>query len=156
MSQLLEGIEAAQLLQRMPANVRTSLETLERAGTDWNAVGNLLAATPTTGVALTGNGQWTTDHWEAVKWEFRSFLCTDSEPYAELRQQWDALKQQSPTTAVASLATLIGAKLGVTSGVLAPLVTWLFIVAERMGDETLCLTLSAAPRANAMQARTPY
>lgn len=146
MSDLLEGIDAGALLQHMPSNVRTSLETLERAGTDWNAVGNLLAATPTAGVAVTGTGQWTADLWESVKWEFRCFLCTDSEPYAELRAEWAEIRRQSPSVAVGSLATLIGAKLGVTSGVIAPLVTWLFVVARRMGKEDVCLTLSASPR----------
>jgi len=156
MSQLLEGIEAGDLLQHMPSNVRTSLETLERAGTDWNAVGNLLAATPTAGVALTGTGQWTADLWEAVKWEFRSFLCTESEAYAELRLEWDELKQRSSALAVGSLAALIGAKLGVASGVVAPLVTWLFVVARRIGEEDVCLTLSAAPTVGFIQPRSPY
>ena len=111
MTQLLEGIDATALLQQMPSNVRSALETLERANTDWNAVGKILAATPTAGVALTGTGQWTADLWEAVKWEFRSFLCTDSDAYAQLRSEWDSLKQQSSAAAVTSLATLIAAKL---------------------------------------------
>lgn len=145
MSALLEGIDAAELLQHMPSSVRTSLETLERAGTDWNAVGSLLASTPTAGVAMTGTGQWTATLWEAVKWEFRSFLCTDSGPYEELRTEWEQLKQKSPAVAVASLATQIGAKLGVASGVVAPLVCWLFLVARRVGRDDLCLTLSTAP-----------
>ena len=145
MNHLLEGIDAGDLLQHMPSSVRSSLETLERAGTDWNAVGNLLAATPTAGVALAGTGQWTADLWQAVKWEFRSFLCTDSESYGELRKEWDELKRRSSPLAVAALATLIGAKLGIASGVIAPLVTWLFVVAGRMGMEELCLTLPTEP-----------
>jgi hypothetical protein len=156
MTELLDGIEPAELLKRLPVNVRTSLETLERAGTDWNAVGNLLAATPNAGVALAGTGQWTADLWEAVKWEFRSFLCTDSEPYAELRTKWEELKAQSPAAAVGSLATQIGVRLGVASGVLAPLVTWLFVVAHRTGKESVCLTLSAAPVIGSVQPRSPY
>jgi hypothetical protein len=155
MSELLEGIDAGALLQHMPSEVRTALETLERVGTDWNAVGILLAATPTTGVALTGTEQWTADLWEAVKWEFRSFLCTESEWYEEVRTEWDELKEQSPALAVASLATLIGAQLGVASGVIAPLVTWLFVVARRIGKEDLCLTLSAAPSIGFVQPRPP-
>jgi hypothetical protein len=157
MSQLLEGLDAADLLQHMPSTVRTSLETLERAGTDWNAVGNLLTATPTAGVAVTGTGQWTADLWEAVKWEFRSFLCTESERYAELRVDWEELKQQSPALAVGSLATLIGEKVGVASGVIAPLVTWLFMVARRIGKDDVCLSLSAAtPSTGIVQPRLPY
>jgi hypothetical protein len=156
MNDLLEGMDAAELLQRLPSSVRASLETLERAGTDWNAVGNLLAATPNAGVALTGTGQWTADLWEAVKSEFRAFMCTESEPYAELRREWDALKQRSPALAVGSLATLIGGRLGVASGVLAPLVTWLFLVSRRIGKEAVCLTLSAAPTIGSVQPRAPY
>jgi hypothetical protein len=156
MSELLEGIDVGDLLQRMPSSVRNSLETLERAGTDWNAVGNLLAATPNAGVALTGNGQWTADLWEAVKWEFRSFLCTDSEAYADIRKDWDDLKQRSAAAAVGSLSTLIGGKLGVASGVIAPLVIWLFVVSRRIGTESICLTLSAAPTIGSVQPRSPY
>ena len=114
MSALLEGIDAAALLQHMPSSMRASLETLERAGTDWNMVGTLLVATPTSGVVLAGTGQWTMDLWDAVKWEFRGFLCTESEAYAELRTEWDALKQRSPALAVRSLATIIGTRIGVT------------------------------------------
>ena len=156
MNHLLEGIDAGDLLQHMPSSVRSSLETLERAGTDWNAVGNLLAATPTAGVALAGTGQWTADLWQAVKWEFRSFLCTDSESYGELRKEWDELKRRSSPLAVAALATLIGAKLGIASGVIAPLVTWLFVVAGRMGMEALCLTLPTAPGVGSVLSRSPY
>lgn len=157
MSQLLDGIDAGELLQHMPSSVRASLEMLERAGTDWNAVGNLLAATPTAGVALTGTGQWTADLWGAVKWEFRSFLCTDSDRYEELRTKWDELKQQSPSLAVGSLATLIGSTLGVASGVIAPLVTWLCVVTRRIGEDDVCLTLSAvAPRIDSVQPRVPF
>jgi hypothetical protein len=149
-------MNAHDLLEHMPLNVRASLEALERGGAEWNAIGQLLAGTPTAGVALTGTGQWTTDLWEAVKWEFRSFLCTDSEPYAELRKDWENLQRNSSSLAVASLASLIGAKLGVTSGVLTPLVTWLFVVAKRIGKETLCLTLSAAPGTGSVLPRAPY
>jgi hypothetical protein len=151
-SQPLEGID--DLLLHLPSNVRASLEALEHAGTDWNAVGNLLAATPNAGVAITGTGQWTADLWQAVKWEVRSFLCTDSESYAELRKDWDELKRQSSALAVRSLARLIGVKLGVASGVIAPLVTWLFVVAQRVGKEALCQ--STAPSTGSVLPRSPY
>ena len=145
MSQLLDGIDSEELLRYMPSHVRDALEQFERAGTDWNVVGTLLAATPSVGVMQGGTGQWTTDLWQAVRWEFRSFLCTDSRQYAALRSEWDELKRQSSALAIRSLATAIGDKLGVASGVLAPLVSWLFVVERRTGKDALCLTLSAAP-----------
>ncbi|HEX2779629.1 MAG TPA: hypothetical protein VHM30_09030, partial [Gemmatimonadaceae bacterium] len=156
MSELLEGIDVGDLLQRMPSNLRASLETLERAGADWNAVGSLMAVAPNAGVALTGTGQWTAELWESVKWEFRSFLCTESERYAELRGEWDELKRRSPSLAVGSLATVIGTQLGTASGVVAPLVTWLFVVTRRIGRDDACLTLSAAPAPLAVQPRVPH
>lgn len=156
MNPLLEGVDAGELLQYIPSNVRSSLEVLERAGTDWNAVGILLAATPTAGVAFKGTGQWTANLWEAVKGEFRSFLCTDSEAYAELRSEWSELKQKSPALAVGSLSGLMGMKLGVASGVLAPMVTWLFVVALRIGRESLCVTLSTAPMPGSAQPWLPH
>jgi hypothetical protein len=107
-------------------------------------------------VALTGTGQWATSLWEAVKSEFRSFLCTESEPYAELREEWDELKRRSPALAARSLTALIGERLGVASGVLSPLVTWLIVVARRTGRETVCLTLSAAPDLGSVPPRLPY
>ena len=155
MSQLLEGIDGGDLLLHMPSNVRTSFEMLDREGTDWNAVGDLLAATPTTGVVLTGTGQWTADLWQAVKWEFRSFLCTDSEPYAGIRSEWDQLKRKSPALALAALARIMGAKLGVASGVLVPLVMWLFVVARRRGKDSLCNLLSSTPGGGSMLPRSP-
>lgn len=157
MTGLLEGIEADVLLQQVPTSVRVSLETLERNGTDWNAVGILMTATPTAGVALSGNGQWTGDLWDAVKWEFRSFLCTDSEWYAEPRLQWDALKHASPGAAIGMLATRMGARLGVSSGLLVPLVTWLLVVARRTGEEDACTALSTAvPVTDFLHARQPF
>lgn len=145
MTQPLEGVDVGDLLQHTPSNVRTWLEMLERAGTDWNTVGHLLAATPNAGVALTGTGQWTSDLWQAVRWEVRSFLCTDSEPYTALRESWDELMQRSSAGAIGSLATLIGGRLGVASGVIAPLVVWLLVVSRRIGTESLCLTLATVP-----------
>jgi hypothetical protein len=154
MSQLLEGMSAGDLLQNVPLSVRTSLEALDRAGADWNAVGTLLS-TPTTGVVLTGTGQWTADLWDAVKWEFRSFLCTESESYEELRLEWNELKQ-SPARAVVSLASLIATKLGVATGVVAPLVTWLLVVARRLGEADVCLTLSAVSSSGLLEPPSPY
>jgi hypothetical protein len=148
MSDLLDGIDTGDLLLRLPANVRASLETLERADIDWNAVGNLLAATPNAGIVFTGTGQWTSDLWQAVKWEFRCFLCTDSEPYADLRHQWPTLKATSSAHAVASLTACIGAKLGVAGGVLVPMLTWLIMVARRRGREQMGFGASAVPLAS--------
>ena len=156
MSAILEGIDASDLLRHLPSNVRSSLETLERAGTDWNAVGNLLAGTPTAGVAMRGTGQWTSELWEAVKWEFRSFLCTESERYAELRTNWDELKGQSSTAAAASLATVVGERLGVARGVVAPLVTWLLLVARRDGKDDACRALSATVTSSPIQPPSPF
>lgn len=156
MSHLLEGMVADDLLKSVPANVRTTLEAMQRAGTDWNAIGNLLAGTPNAGVALIGSGQWTGDLWDAVKWEVRSFLCTDSEPYADLRKEWNELTRNSSALAVGSLATVIGTKLGVTGGVLQPLVIWLFVVAQQIGKDALCLSLSAAPGIGSIPSRIPY
>jgi hypothetical protein len=155
MTTLLDGIDTSGLLQHLPSTMRGSFETLERASADWNTLGNLLAATPNTGVLLTGTGQWTSDLWQAVKWEFRSFLCTDSEHYAVLRRDWDALKQRSSALAVSSLTTVMGAKLGVAAGVLAPLVTWLFLVARLMGNDAFCVTLSTAPGTGSILPRSP-
>jgi hypothetical protein len=155
MSDIMEGLDAAALLGQLPSSMRASLETLERAGTDWNAVGTLLVGSPTAGVALAGTGQWTTDLWDAVKWEFRSFLCTESESYDELRAGWDALRERSPTLAVRALAARVAERIGVTGGVVAPLVTWLLVVAHRMGKDALCLALSTVSSTGAAEPWSP-
>ena len=156
MNQLLDGINAGDILLYLPSSVRTSLETLERTGRDWDAVGNLMTATATAGVAVTGTGQWTADLWQAVKWEVRSFLCTDSEGYAELRKEWVELKQQSSALALRSLATQIATKLGVDRGVVAPLVAWLLVAARRFGKDGMCQTLSVAPGVGSVLPRSSY
>jgi hypothetical protein len=73
-----------------------------------------------------------------------------------VRQEWDDLKRASSVRAVGSLATAMGARIGVASGVLFPLLTWLVAVADRMGKEPLCLALSSPPGAGSVLPRSPY
>jgi hypothetical protein len=57
------------------------------------------------------------------------------------RTRWVELKQHSSARAVAALAVAMAAKVGAASGVIAPLVTWLFVVTQRIGKEAVCLRL---------------
>ncbi|HWP38102.1 MAG TPA: hypothetical protein VNL18_11170 [Gemmatimonadales bacterium] len=121
------------------------MKGMEQAGLQWEQVGATLAATPTSGIALKGGGRWPDRLWESTKAEFHVFLCTESPNYADLRQQWDALRKKSSTIAVSALSATIGAQIGVAAGVIAPLVIWLALVALRIGKEALCRAVTQQP-----------
>lgn len=70
--------------------------------------------------------------------EFRSFLCTTSAAYADLRSRWVALRDESIAAAAAALAASIGARLGLSAEVVAPVVISLLLSAVRLGCRTLC------------------
>lgn len=147
MTDLLAGLERDSLSGSLSVSVAKRLVSLETSAIDWNVVGALLAAGPVSSVALKGPGRWTNALWENVKTELRKFLCTDDQEYADLREEWTGLKQKGSGIAVGALSGAIGAKLGVASGVLAPMVIWILMVAIRIGKNGLCAALAppAAP-----------
>ena len=141
MSDFTEGWSEADLLRELPLSVVRAIRQLDGEGTDWNVTGLLLAATPSVGVSLKG-GSWRSDLWDAVRREFHSFMCTDSKEYADLRKESKGLRENGSRLALGSLSGLIGAQLGVASGIVAPLVIWLLVVSLRIGHKALCVTLS--------------
>lgn len=134
------NVSEQDLLNQLPKGVADAIRSLG-SSMDWDAVGNNLAGAPSHNLALKGGAQWTGSLWQAVKNEFRSFLCTESPEYEELRKEWSTISQKSSTLAVAALSGAIGAHLGVASGVLAPLVIWALIVTLKMGKGALCQLL---------------
>jgi hypothetical protein len=83
--------------------------------------------------------------------EFRSFLCTSSAAYADLRSRWEALRDQSIAAAAAALAAGIASRLGVSAEVVAPLVVGLLLSAVRMGCRTMCRHLERGDVVSALQ-----
>lgn len=144
MTDLLEGLDLTELQARLPKHVTGNLTALEKAGVDWNGIGIFLAAGPTSSVALKGPGRWTNALWDGVKGELRRFLCTDDSEYADLRSDWAGLKEKGSGIAVGALSGFIGAKLGVASGVLAPMIIWMLLVGIRIGKNGICAALAAA------------
>ena len=130
----------AELLAQLPTSVSAGIKTLS-ATMDWDAVGANLATAPGNNLAIKSGSPWTGNLWQAVKAEFRSFLCTESPEYATLRAEWGTLSQKSSTLAVAALSGAIGAHLGVASGVLAPLVIWSIVASLKIGRGALCQLL---------------
>lgn len=149
MPDILSGFTEAGLLSQLPKSVRESIATLEAQQAKWDEVGTLLASGPTAGISLKGGGRWSGALWQNVKKEFHSFLCSDSSTYADLRKEWDSLRQKSSAMAVASLSGLVGSQLGVASGVIAPLVIWAAIVALRIGKEAACAAMTEPPQSPA-------
>jgi hypothetical protein len=83
--------------------------------------------------------------------EFRSFLCTNSAEYSDLRQRWAELRDQSTAAAAAALAAAIAARLGLSAAVLAPFVVSLLLSALRLGCGTICRHLEHADVVSALQ-----
>jgi hypothetical protein len=142
---LLVGVKEEELSNTMAPSVRSAVETLDQYGTDWNEIGAILAATPTLGLALKGGTDWRTDLWQAVKEEVAQFLCSETEKYGDLRNDWTELRERSVPIAVASLSGAIGSYIGIAGGIIAPLVVWLLISASRIGVEAFCQTVKSEP-----------
>lgn len=137
---MLEGLAEEELLVLLPRTLRDQIARLNLEMDSWDKVGAVLGVAPTTGIALKG-GTWEGRLWEATKMEFRSFLCTDSTNYEDLRREWAGHREKGMQVAVGSLSGAIGAHLGVAGGILTPIVVWLLVVAIRIGKNALCQSL---------------
>jgi hypothetical protein len=136
----------------LPKSVATAIKRLSADGADFDTVGAVLANTPGVGVAMKGIA-WKGTLWQATKSEFHSFLCTDSAVYADLRSEWDGLKKKGSTVVLTTVAAVVGAKVGVTGGVVVPLIAWLLASTVRVGKQAICATLTAPP---AQTVHTPH
>lgn len=144
MKDILENLSEDELLGQLPDSVRRGIETLEANEVEWDQIGTLLASAPANFVTLKGGSSWRADMWEAVKEEFHSFLCTSERKYDDLRNQGENLREKSSKWLISALSGLIGAKVGVAAGVVAPLVVWLLLVGSRIGKEALCSSILAS------------
>jgi hypothetical protein len=81
--------------------------------------------------------------WEAAKSEFRLLICTDDPKYDDLRERARGISSKHTDTLVASLAAGLGAMIGVSAMILAPLVGLLLLAASRLGTETYCRVSAA-------------
>lgn len=147
MTEVFEGLTEQQLYELLPKTLRERLYQLNSTNqASWDEVGQLLAAAPTAGIALKG-GRWDGQFWTATKKEFASFLCSDSSEYTDLRREWESRRQKGLQVGVASLSGAIGAHVGVTGGVIAPMVIWLLLVGVRIGKNALCAVLASTQEA---------
>src|SRR5438132_327083 len=103
MSVSLDGLKEGDILAALPPSVAKSVAELEAAGADFETVGSVLANTPAAGVAMKGV-TWKSTLWQAVRTEFQSFLCTESEAYADLREDWKTLKARGSMIVVSTLS----------------------------------------------------
>lgn len=133
----LKDLTEAQILKCLPPPVERHVVTLNTQGVPWDQIGDLLALTPSAALSLKGPG-WNRHLWVEVKAEVYAFLCDDSERYSDLRSDWNTLTEKGSTLAIASLSGAIGSQLGMTGGVVAPMVIWAIAVAVRIGKEAAC------------------
>jgi len=133
----LKDLTEAQILKCLSPPVERHVIALNTQGVPWDQIGHLLALTPSAALSLKGPG-WNRHLWLEVKAEVYSFLCEDSEPYSDLRSEWNTLTEKSSALAIASLSGAIGSELGMAGGVVAPMVIWAIAVAVRIGKEAAC------------------
>lgn len=148
MSKLTVALPEADLLAILPLAVRANIDAMETEGVEWHRIGELLAGAPTAGVALKGASGFTNRLWDSVKGEFRSFLCSEGANYSDLRATWGEYEKKGAKAATHALSAAIGAQIGMTGAILAPVVIWLLVVSARIGKNALCKSLSveaAAP-----------
>lgn len=141
MSSAIDNLDEEELYKNLPQQVESDLKELEKHEVPWDQIGNILAGAPSTTVALKG-GNWSAELWKSVKEEFRKFLCTDSESYSDLKTDGKDIKENSAKLLISSLSSIMGAKLGIAAGVIAPIIIWLLLVASRIGKQGLCKALN--------------
>ena len=78
----------------------------------------------------------------AFKVEFKIFLCTRSRKYAGLRRDLAKGEGQSQRALVSLISTAIGAEMGRSALVLAPLVVVALITLLKIGKEAYCRTVN--------------
>jgi hypothetical protein len=82
--------------------------------------------------------------WEQAKTEFRVLVCTNDPRYASVRKQAAKLSPNQTTAFVSCLSAGLGAVIGVSATVLAPLIGLLLLTLIRLGMETFCRASSKA------------
>jgi len=141
MNDILQNITEEELLVQFPPSIRSGIENLEKNKVDWENIGMILSSTPMNSISLKGGTTWKSDLWLIVKKEFKEFLCLKSKKYSDLKSDGDKLQKKSANYLVSSLSALMGSQIGVAAGIIAPLITWLLLVALRIGRESLCKLL---------------
>lgn len=141
MDDLIKNLNEDELYNLLPRQVSSDIKAFEKAGAQWDQIGTILAGSPSTNVALKG-GNWSGELWSSVKNEFYKFLCTDSDTYSELRKEGNDLKEKSSKYLVASLSALIGSEIGISAGIIAPLIIWLLLMSSKIGKESICGALA--------------
>ena len=76
--------------------------------------------------------------WEQAKREFRVLVCTSDPRYASVRKQAAKLSPNQTSAFVSCLSAGLGAVIGISATVLAPLVGLLLLTLIRLGTETFC------------------
>lgn len=138
----LDGLEENELISQLPKNTRRAIDSMQEAGTNWNAIGERLAQAPSNAVAAEkGQANWSEEFWQEVKEEFAVFLCTDHEKYSDLRSKGEELGEKNTDLLVSAISGIIGSQIGVAAGIVAPLVVWLLVTGSRIGTEALCTQL---------------
>lgn len=137
-SEFLEGVSEEELKLSLAPSVRSALDKLSQRDVNWEQIGLLLAETPNQAIALKGGDKQPDDLWSSTKQEFAEFLCSNTEQHRELREKWAELREQSVPVAIAWLSALIGAQIGIVGGMIAPVVVWLLITANRIGIGAFC------------------
>lgn len=79
-----------------------------------------------------------TDYWQALKREFREFLCSDSKKYKEARELLKSTETVTSKAIVPAIAGAIGATIGLAPAILTPFVALLILGALKIGVNAWC------------------
>jgi hypothetical protein len=88
--------------------------------------------------ATDANGLGLKNVWDQVKTEFKALIFTDDPRYETIRQQAKAISPKNTAMVVSFLSAGLGAIIGVSATVIAPLVGLLLLIVLRIGVETYC------------------
>jgi len=78
--------------------------------------------------------------WEALKEEFRIFVCTKDKKYSSLRKKLGTTGAKSQTIIVSTIAAAMAPSLGVAVGILVPFCAIVLLALLKVGKEAFCKT----------------
>ena len=78
------------------------------------------------------------DFWAEIKKEFYQLLCTNDRKYAKLRTQLNKKSTTATTVILSSISVEVAVHLGVTAGMLTPLIALMLYAILKLGLNSWC------------------
>lgn len=149
MNEVLEQYSPDDYLQLLSSETRSQVEALHGQGVPLDAVAQILASEPGTGLATKGGTFWPSDLLERILNELRILICTDQKKYGELRKLIKSEGSKNARALVVLIATMVATQIGMAAALCVPLVALLLAAALKVSLAGWCKAIAPKPTIDA-------